>query len=346
MSKVSSFRKALEKKGAQTGFAPVRGWISTGNMALNYIISNDITKGVPVSRMTFLSGPKGSGKSFIVGNVMREAQRKGYHVILIESENSIDEEFLERLGVDTTEMFDIIRVFSVEEATQYAQMTLANFDKDDKVFLFIDSLSNLESIQETEKFDKEGAIASTQGLVQKKMKALCSLLNNRIGDRDMGVLMTTHVYMNQEQYGEKYKVSGGESIQFLPSVGVWTSSLPLREGSTLVGIRLGCKTYKTRYQQTGMNIEVDLPYTTGMDQYDGVLPILVKLGVIDQAGAWYSVLDSNTGELVKFQRKGLDGAIGLIEKRYAEVIDVLEEKDPDAASLETEKLKTETVNKK
>ena len=318
MSKLSKFRAALEKKGAQTGFAPVRGWVSTGNMALNYIISNDITKGVPVSRLSFLSGPRGSGKSFIVGNVMREAQLKGYHVIILETENSIDREFLERLGVDTSDdKFDLIRVFSIEEATEYAQMMLAAFDKDDKVFLFVDSLSNMESSQEADKFNKEGAIASTQGLTQKKMKSFCSLLNNRIGDRDMGVLMTTHVYENQEQYGEKYKVSGGSSIQFLPSIGVWTTALPLREGSNLVGIRLGCKTYKTRYQQTGMNVEVDLPYTTGMDKYDGVLPILVKLGVIEQGGAWYSVLDSSTGELVKFQRKGLGDVIELIEKRYA-----------------------------
>lgn len=338
MSKLSKFRAALEKKGAQTGFAPVRGWISSGNLALNYILSNDITKGFPVSRMSFLSGPRGSGKSFIVGNVMREAQLKGYHVVILETENSIDREFLERLGVDTSDdKFDLIRVFSIEEATEYAQMMLTAFDKDDKVFLFVDSLSNMESSQESDKFDKEGVIASTQGLVQKKMKAFCSLLNNRIGDRDMGVLMTTHVYENQEQYGDKYKVSGGSSIQFLPSIGVWTTALSLREGSTLVGIRLGCKTYKTRYQQTGMNIEVDLPYTTGMDKYDGVLPILVKLGVIEQGGAWYSVLDSTTGEIKKFQKKNLDSVIDIVERRYAEVVTEIEEKDDGASSLETEK---------
>ena len=333
MSKLSKFRAALEKKGAQTGFAPIRGWISSGNLAI---------KGFLVSRMTFLSGPRSSGKTFIVGNVMREAQKKGYHVILMETENSVDREFLERLGVDTSDdKFDLIRVFSIEEATQYSQMILESFSKDDKVFLFVDSLSNMESSQEADKFDKEGTIASTQGLTQKKMKAFCSLLNNRIGDRDMGVLMTTHVYENQEQYGDKYKVSGGSSIQFLPSVGIWTTGLPLREGSSLVGIRLKTQTYKTRYQQVGMNVEVDLPYTTGMDQYDGVLPILVKLGVIEQAGAWYSVLDSTTGELKKFQRKSLDTVIDIVERRYAEVVTQHEEQDDDEASLDGEKSRVE-----
>ena len=130
MSKLSKFRAALEKKGAQPGFAPIRGWISSGNLAINYIISNDITKGFPVSRMTFLSGPRSSGKTFIVGNVMREAQKKGYHVILMETENSVDREFLERLGVDTSDdKFDLIRVFSIEEATQYSQMILESFSK-------------------------------------------------------------------------------------------------------------------------------------------------------------------------------------------------------------------------
>lgn len=339
MSNIDKFRAALTKKGAKVGFAPVRGWISTGNMAINYVISNSMTRGFPVSRLSFLSGPRGSGKSFIVGNAMKAAQDDGYHVILIESENSIDREFLERIGVDTEDKFDMIRVFSIEEATELCQTILTNFDKDDKVFLFVDSLSNLESSQETDKFDKEGVIASTQGLVQKKMKALCSLLNNRVGDRNMGVLMTTHVYLNQEQYGDKYKVSGGESIQFLPSIGVWTTALPLREGSNLVGIRLKCKTYKTRYQQTGMDIEVDLPYTTGMDKYDGILPILVKLGVIEQGGSWYSVLDSATGEVVKFQKKNLDAHINTVIKRYDELIEQIDEKEDDVASLESEKMK-------
>ena len=342
-NKLAKFQAALEKKGAQTGFAPIRDWLCSGNMAFNYILSGDITKGIPMSRMTFLSGQKGSGKSFLAANAMASAQKKGYTVVLIDSENSVDEEFLSKLGVDVHNNFTSIRVFSVEEATEYAKMVLDSFDADDKVFMVIDSLSNMESSQETDKFDKEGAIASTQGLKQKKMKSLCSLLNNRIGDRMMGVLMTTHVYANQEQYGEKWRVSGGDSIQFLPSIGVWCNPLPLREGSKLVGVRIKLKTYKTRYQQTGMEVEIDLPWTTGMDLYDGVLPILVEQKVITQGGAWYTVLDTKTGEEKKFQRKNLHDVIDLVIARYDEVVGSSEEIDDGEASLEGAKVQSEAV---
>lgn len=332
MVDLSKLRKKLEKRDIPTGFSPIPDWICSGNMGLNYIISGDLEYGYPVGRTTFVSGPQGSGKSFLLANAMKAAQMKGYTIVLLDTENSLDESFMEKVGVCLDDdVFLPIRVFSIEQATSVVSELLQTTEKEEKIGLFIDSLSNLESSQEIDKF-QAGELASTQGLVQKKYKQFIKGINNRIGDRNMFCIMSTHVYLNQEQYQSKYKVSGGESIQFLPSVGVWIDKSPLKDGKEFVGITVRLKTYKTRYQQLGMSTDFALPYTEGMDLYDGCVPILVSEGIIEQAGAWYSYLDSD-GNVAKFQKSKIDEHIDELVKRYREKRGEVVEKD-DADSIE------------
>ena len=101
---VTKFRKSITKSisGLGIGFSDPTDWISTGNYALNYLISGDFNKGVPLGKVTVLAGESGSGKSFLEsGNLVRNAQKEGIYVILIDSENALDQSWLEALGVDT-----------------------------------------------------------------------------------------------------------------------------------------------------------------------------------------------------------------------------------------------------
>jgi len=51
---VSKFRKDITKAidGLSIGFNDPTDWISTGNYALNYLISGDFNKGVPLGKVT------------------------------------------------------------------------------------------------------------------------------------------------------------------------------------------------------------------------------------------------------------------------------------------------------
>ena len=103
---LSKFRKDITKsiEGLSIGFNDPTDWISTGNYALNYLISSDFNKGVPLGKVTVFAGESGSGKSFICsGNLVRHAQEQGIFVVLIDSENALDEAWLHALGVDTSE---------------------------------------------------------------------------------------------------------------------------------------------------------------------------------------------------------------------------------------------------
>jgi len=323
MSKFATLRKSMEKKNIPVTLSKIPEWISSGNLALNYIVSGDLRYCVPVRRSMFVSGPQGSGKSFLLGNMVKSAQDAGYHCIYIDTENSIDDQFLTRIGVNLSEeWFTPLRISTIEEAAKIYADIFKTFDNEDKIGIFCDSLSMLELESEMNKFE-EGVLANDQGLLQKKMKQLVKNVNAKIGNKMMFAVWTTHVYEGQEQYGDKYRVSGGTSIQFIPSIGIMLTKSKLKENGKMSGITVNLTTYKTRYQQLGMQTSFDLPFATGMDPYDGALPFLAQEGVLEQNGAWYSYTNTD-GELIKFQKNSFEEHIGFAMEAYAKLRDGVE----------------------
>ena len=103
---VSRFRKEITKSidGLTIGFNDPTDWISTGNYALNYLISGDFNRGIPLGKVAVFAGESGAGKSYICsGNIIKNAQQQGIFVVLVDSENALDESWLHALGVDTDE---------------------------------------------------------------------------------------------------------------------------------------------------------------------------------------------------------------------------------------------------
>ena len=102
----TKFRNSLTKSitGMSAGFNDPTDWISTGNFALNYLLSGDFQKGIPLGKVSVFAGESGAGKSYIVsGNIVKYAQDQGIFVVLIDSENALDETWLQALKVDTDE---------------------------------------------------------------------------------------------------------------------------------------------------------------------------------------------------------------------------------------------------
>jgi hypothetical protein len=62
---LSKFRKDITKsiEGLSIGFHDPTDWVSTGNYALNFLISGDFKKGVPLGKVTVFAGESGSGKT-------------------------------------------------------------------------------------------------------------------------------------------------------------------------------------------------------------------------------------------------------------------------------------------
>jgi hypothetical protein len=146
---ISKFRKDITKAidGLSIGFNDPTDWISTGNYALNYRISGDFNKGIPLGKVTVFAGESGAGKSYICsGNIVKNAQEQGIFVVLIDTENALDEAWLHALGVDTSEdklmRLSMSMIDDVAKTISEFMKELKGMDEADrpKVLFVVDSL--------------------------------------------------------------------------------------------------------------------------------------------------------------------------------------------------------------
>jgi len=346
---LEKFKQALQKKGDRynIGFSPIPDWISTGNCALNAIISGRMDAGIPVSRTTAFSGLNGTGKSFLDANLIKNAQEKGYFCVLLDTENSLGEGFMEKIGVDLDEdKFMAVSVYSVEDAMSFVSDLFKNTDKEDKIGIFIDSLSNLEMENDIKKNAEAGNVAYGFGQLQKAYKQLIRFINTQIGNRNAFCVFVAHEYVSgTDNYGNQLtKPSVGEGTLYLPSVAVSVKKSDLKDGKEQAGIVIKAQTLKTRYTMVKQKCEINLPWDQGMNPYDGMIPFLEKGGIVARNGAWYSY-ETEEGETVKFQNKNISDhaevLIRLYSKREGDIVEQ-DEEEAHMKYVESEASKAES----
>jgi len=332
---LSKFRRDITKsiEGLSVGFHDPTDWISTGNYALNYLISGDFHKGVPLGKVTVFAGESGSGKSFICsGNLVRHAQEQGIYVVLIDSENALDESWLHALGVDTSE--DKLLKLNMAMIDDVAK-TISTFVKDykalaeedrPKVLFVIDSLGMLMTPVQVDQFES-GGMKGDMGHKPRALKALVTNCVNMFGSLGIGLVATNHTYASQDMYNPDPVVSGGAGFVFASSILVAMKKLKLKidedgnKTTEVLGIRSGCKIMKTRYAKPFEDIEIQIPYETGMNPYSGFFDLIEKRQLIKKDGNRYAYIDIK-GEVHKYFRKewnrNENGIMDLVMKEFAD----------------------------
>lgn len=313
---ISKFRKSLTKsiEGLGVGFNDPTDWISTGNYALNFLISNDFFKGVPLGKVTVFAGDSGAGKSYICsGNIVRHAQEQGIFVVLIDSENALDQTWLAALGVDTSEekllklnmaMIDDVAKTISEFMKEYKAMPEGDRPK---VLFVIDSLGMLLTPTDLNQFEA-GDLKGDMGRKPKALTALVRNCVNMFGSYNVGMVCTNHTYASQDPYNPDPNISGGQGFVYASSIVVAMKKLKLKEDedgnkvSEVRGIRAGCKVMKTRYAKPFEDVEVRIPYTEGMDPMSGLFDLFEKKNIITKEGNRYVYIDL-AGEVHKYFRK-------------------------------------------
>lgn len=335
---ISRFRKSITKsiEGLSVGYNDPTDWISTGNFALNYLISGDFNKGVPLGKVTVFAGEPGSGKSYICSaNIIKNAQAQGIFVILIDSENALDEKWLNDLDVDTSDsamlklnmamVDDVARTIS-EFMKEYKTMAV---EERPKVLFVIDSLGMLLTPTDVNQFEA-GDMKGDMGRKPKALTALVRNCVNMLGSYNVGMVCTNHTYGSQDPYNPDDKISGGQGFVYAASIVVAMKKLKLKEDeegnkvTEVLGIRAGCKVVKTRYAKPFEDIQLHIPYSTGLSPYSGFFDMLEKQKMITKDGNRYSYVDLN-GEIHKYFRKewnrNEDGIFDLVMSEFGKKVD-------------------------
>jgi recombination protein RecA len=350
----SKFRKNITKSvpGMSVGFRDPDTWVSTGNFTLNKLISNDFHKGIPLGKVTVFAGESGAGKSFIAaGNVVKNAQDQGIFVVLIDSENALDESWLHALNVDTTpEKLLKLNVAMIDDVAKIISDFMKGYredhaDKPDeerpKVLFVIDSLGMMMTPTDVDQFNR----GDMKGDMGRKPKALAALVRNSVnmfGDYNVGLVATNHTYASQDMFDPDDKISGGQGFIYASSIVVAMRKLKLKvdadgnKTSQVHGIRAACKVMKTRYSKPFESVQVEIPYETGMSPYSGLVEFFEAKGLLVKQGNRLKYVTKAGEEMIEFRKNWSDEKLDVVMNDWnaEDIAEVLEVEIEDTVASE------------
>ena len=289
----------------ESALSNVDGWIDTGSMVLNGIVSGSLFGGIPKNRMTLLAGPSMTGKSFILQKILANAQKEGLIPVIFDSENAIDKEGAEALGLDVSKV-KYVPVFSIEECrnTIFDFLTkVKEQGQEGKFIIAIDSLGNMESQLQINRQIK-GNVSADMGSRAKAMKSLLRTLTQLSGLTKTTILATNHIYEDPSaMFPSLVKaMPGGTATVYLPSVTIQLARKPVKEDKNTdgklaalqknySGVILRALTVKNRFVKQYLQGEMYLSFERGLNKYYGLLDLAVGLGAVIQSGATYRLPD-------------------------------------------------------
>ena len=288
----------------------VEGWISTGASMLDVAVSNRPYGGLPVGRITEITGLEQSGKSLVSAHLLAETQKLGGVAVLIDTENAVSREFLGAIGVDVSKLL-YIAAETVEQCFEYVESIIEKVrhaSKEKYVTIVVDSVAAASTEKEMEAdYGKDGYATDKAIIISKAMRKITNL----IGRQKITLVFTNQLRqkLNAMAFSDPWTTSGGKAIAFHSSVRLRLKNMGTIKGKDkngneqIVGIKVRAQVIKNRMGPPLRSADFDIFFDRGIDNYGAWLASLKVNSLVKQSGAWYTYTDTETGEEIKFQSK-------------------------------------------
>lgn len=312
--KFKDFKAAHFLNGDEEAPTDLTEWISTGSSILDLAISNRPNGGFPVGRIVELQGMEASGKSLIVAHTLANTQKKGGLAVYIDTENALSEEFLRAVGVDVGNML-YVPLETIEDsfdAIENIIETVRKSSKDRLVTIALDSVSAATTkVEQDADYEKDGWATTKAILMSKAMRKI----TNIIGKQRVLLLCTSQLREKMGvMFGDKYTTSGGKALGFHASCRIRLKGVgKLKSGSgkteQIIGVQTEAQIIKNRMGPPFKKATFDIYFNSGIDDYNSWLTLMKDYGTIKGSGAWYTIVNEDTGEELKFQSKEWKGLL-------------------------------------
>jgi recombination protein RecA len=293
-----------------------------------------------MGRVTMLAGESGSGKSYLAsGNIVKNAQDQGIMVVLIDTENALDESWLQKLGVDTAEDKLLkVSITLVDDVVKFVSDFMKQYKADYKavplreqppVLFVVDSLGMLLTRTEINQAEA-GDIKGDMGRKAKSLKAFVNYSNGMFKDFNIGMVATNHTYSSQDMFNPDPVVSGGNGFIFASSVVLAMRKGKLKEDedgnktSEVNGIRAVCRLNKSRFNHKGLfkSVEVKIPFETGMSPHSGLFDMFEANGTLVKDGNRYAYKGAS-GEFKEFRKNISTEQLEMVMKDFQAIQDAV-----------------------
>lgn len=283
--------------------------------------------GLPVGKLIEFYGEEHGGKTTTALDVIANYQnmKDARKVLYVDAENTLDAEWAQKLGVDVNEIY--LLQPKAQSAEDIFQFICDSVDTGEIGLWVLDSIGALMSQQELDKdMDEKTYGGISQPLTRFGKKA--EMLNARHRCTGIGI--------NQERadLGNPYggtTTPGGKAWRHFCSVRMQfrrgkyvddkrnelTKSAETPAGNIVLMSMTKNKTCPPT-RRTGF---YTINYETGIDYLKDLVDVALKYGVVDKHGAWFTITDIESGEVLREKLQGqqsvfdaLDTDMELLEK--------------------------------
>ena len=271
---------------------------------LNYMLYG----GLPMGRMIEFAGPEKSGKTTTALDMVKQCQLKfkkenqGRKVCFVDSENTFDVEWATKLGVNVD---DLILIRPQEQyAEQIFDIMKAVVETGEVGLIVLDSVAQLvgkNAISEDIEKKQYGGIAMP-------LTKFCNIVVPLLGKYNCMCIMINQVREDLNNQYNEFITPGGRGFKHNCSV-----RLMFRQGSfidvnnreltrgaenpagNLVKVHIEKSKICRSDRRTGF---YTLNYLNGIDYLSDTIDVLLQLGAINQRGAYFDLLNVETGEVL------------------------------------------------
>lgn len=268
------------------------------NVALSGSIDGGITPGV-----TMMAGPS---KHFKTGFalLLAAAYIKKYKdaiILFYDSEFGTPQTYFTTFGISLDRVVHT-PVTDVEELKHDLSVQLQNIERDDKVFIVIDSIGNLASKKETDDALEGKSVADMTRA--KALKSFFRIVTAKLTLKDIPMVVINHTYMEIGMFPKA--IVGGGTGSYYGADNIWILGRQQdKDGTELAGYHFVINVEKSRYVKEKSKIPITISYDGGINRWSGLLDLAIEAGyIVKPKNGWYAFVDQETGELGKNQRAG------------------------------------------
>lgn len=299
--------------------------ISLGSPTADYVLYG----GIPRGRLSHFYGPKSCGKTttaiICASNYTKEKNAK--KVLIVDNEYTLDENWVTTLGLN---LDNVIVYRPVGKSAEDIFQDVIDFIMTNEVgFVVFDSVATLIPQQ----IYDESMTKQQIGGISKPLTIFCNRIIPYLAVNDCTMVIINQVRQDMNNPYNDYVTPGGEAVQHAASV-----NLKFRQGVLLdennedlkrsavnpFGHVVEIKLEKSKVCRMDRKLGTfTLNYKKGVDYTFDTVIMAIQLGLIQQSGAWYTIVDLDTGEILNKS----DGSIAKFQGKTSMVKYLYENKD-------------------
>ena len=261
------------------------------NVALGGSIDGGLTPG-----LTMIAGQSKhfkTGFSLLLASAFLKKYEDGV-VLFYDSEFGTPQSYFETFGIDLDSVIHT-PITDVEELKHDIMKQLKDIEREDKVFILVDSIGNLASKKEVEDaLDGKSVADMTRA---KQLKSLFRMVTPHLSLKDIPMAVVNHTYKEIGMFPKD--IVGGGTGSYYSADNIWIIGRQQdKDGSEIAGYHFIINIEKSRYVKEKSKIPITISWEGGINKWSGLFDVALEGEyIVKPKNGWYALVDRETGEI-------------------------------------------------